>query len=104
MVSLPGVDSTRIYRQLDSDDLAPGSSTALPFTPPTDGHVTYAHCIVGKGAKLRVLATGTNPTSTTGIPYSPGDEFVVVGADDISNFRVIAESGTGELTAIFYGE
>lgn len=81
------------------------ADTAIGFTQATlnitvtgisTKHATSAYCTV-EDAQIRILWTGTNPTTGTGHPRNPGDSFTLIGAGNIDAFRAIrtgATSGT----------
>lgn len=83
------------------------AGTAIGFTAATIAPVGAAYrarlatfvveCSASSPCPIRVLTTGSNPTSTVGLKLNEGDSIAVYGYDDISNFKAIR---TGANSAI----
>ena len=85
------------------------AATAIGFTAATINptctdcpvntlRATLATCVL-ETADIRILTSGTDPTSAVGILITAGQSFLVYGYDDISAFRAIRTGGSsGALT------
>lgn len=79
------------------------ANTAIGFTAATinptctecagNARATLASCYLGT-AQIRILTSGTTPTSTLGIVVDIGQKFEVYGYDDILAFRAIRTGST----------
>jgi len=97
-------DTTAIRVSYDSEKIAV-STAAIGFTAskisPTNANrdaatqlkASAATCSV-ESASIRILTTGTSPTSTTGFLIAAGSSFTIFGSTDIANFKAIRTGGS----------
>jgi hypothetical protein len=95
-----GNSQVGILKSYDSEQITV-AAVAIGFTAskinPTvtsgSGKAVLATCY-NATAEIKILSTGTAPTSTVGLVIPIGGSFQVWGYDDISNFKAIRTGGS----------
>jgi len=90
------------YDAYDKETIAVGS-TAVGFTSSKITNCKVAFCTLDpNGGAIRFWIDGSTPTSTQGHYASPGDSIIIVGTNNIRNFKAIkAGADDGELQVTF---
>lgn len=89
------------------------ANTAIGFTAGTinptvasgltgASRATVASC-TNSGAAIRILSSGTTPTTTLGLLVGDGQSFTVYGYTDIAAFRAIRIAGVSSVLDCQYG-
>ena len=69
---------------------------------PSNGAPARAVLITVEDASLRFRLDGSNPTATNGHRLQAGDVLVLVGVNNLRNFRAIRDTGTSATIRVSY--
>lgn len=76
--------------------------TSTKYNP--SGHKAQVAFITVEGAQIRFRYDGTDPTSSEGHLFSPGDVLELIGFENIENFKAIRVGSTDATLRVTYEE